>query len=282
VSKSNRSKPTKDKEPREREEYERVGMVDSLQCSRVEPTEYVAPDPGGKMAALFVVGLMRISSSAKAVATALIWHANSKNGRCDPGIGRLGHETNLCRTAVIKALKQLRREGILVRTRRKNASNAYQLNWRGLINAFVHFETAIVTGWCTKAHQGSALTDTPLVHERAPKPIKRTHEGNPCPERVSSDEATSVENQRGKEEGKQGELVGKPSPTLDLTAGLYAEAKAEVLSKLTEFEKDWLSSEGLGAAIAAEVEEPGSGRAIAASLAHLSWMQSRKDKREAS
>jgi hypothetical protein len=55
-----------------------------------------------------------------------------------------------------------------------------------------------------------------------------------------------------------------------------------VLSKLTEFEKDWLSSEGLGAAIAAEVEEPGSGRAIAASLAHLSWMQSRKDKREAS
>ena len=99
---------------------------------------------------------------------------------------------------------------------------------------------------------------------------------------MSSDEATSVENQRGKEEGKQGELVGRPSPILDLTVGLYAEAKAEVLSKLTEFEKDWLPSECLGAAIAAEVEEPGSGRAIAASLAHLYWMQSRKDKREAS
>ena len=141
------------------DDYEHDAMVDSLRCSREDPTEYEPPRSGGKMAALFVVGLMRISAGAKAVATALIWHANSRSGRCDPGIGRLGHETSMSRSAVIRAIKELRRKGVLVRTRRSNASNAYQLNWRGLAKLFL---TMIVTGWCQKRHQGSAKTDTPL------------------------------------------------------------------------------------------------------------------------
>jgi hypothetical protein len=200
------------------DDYEHDAMVDSLRCSREDPTQYEPPQSGGKMAALFVVGLMRISAGAKAVATALIWHANSRSGRCDPGIGRLGHETSMSRSAVIRAIKELRRKGVLVRTRRSNASNAYQLNWRGLAKLFLYFETVIVTGWCQKRHQGSAKTDTPLVSELTPKPIKTTHEGNPCPERVSPDGATDTGCQKEDEEGLQREPVERPSTNSNLPA----------------------------------------------------------------
>jgi DNA-binding Lrp family transcriptional regulator len=208
----NNPKRNESQSEREREDYELTGMVDAIQCARDgEPTQYEAPEAGGKMKALFVVGLTRISAGAKAVATALIWHANSKTGRCDPGIGRLGHETGLSRSGVIRALKELCRKGILVRTRRSNASNAYQLNWRGLAKTFIDFETVTVTGW-HKRDQGSARNATPLVSETPPKPIKRTHEGNPCPERVSPNGATRVGSKKENEEGIQGEPVERPSP----------------------------------------------------------------------
>jgi hypothetical protein len=56
-------------------EIERCGMIDSLQCSREEPTQYEAPESGDKMRALYVIALMDLSNGAKAVAAALVWHA---------------------------------------------------------------------------------------------------------------------------------------------------------------------------------------------------------------
>ena len=50
-----------------------------------------------------------------------------------------------------------------------------------------------------------------LVH----KPIKGTHEGNPCPERVSPNGATSVGCKKENEEGIQGEPLERPSPNVN-------------------------------------------------------------------
>lgn len=118
------------------------------------------------------------------------------------------------RANAIRALNELCRKGILVRTGRSNASNAYQLNWCGVAKTFVYFETVIVTG-CHKRHQGSARNATSLVSETPPKPIKRTHEGNPCPERVSPNGVTSVECKKENEEGIQREPVERPSTNGD-------------------------------------------------------------------
>jgi hypothetical protein len=126
------------------EDHERIGMIDSLQCSRPEPTKYLKPEKGDKMAALYVIATMKLSSSAKAVAGALIWHASSNNGRCDPGLDRLCHETGLSESGVKKARRELERAGILRREQRAkgrgNATTAYHLNWDRLRAAFDRFE----------------------------------------------------------------------------------------------------------------------------------------------
>ena len=111
-----------------------------------QPTRYVAPEKFDKMFALYVAGLSRISASAKAVAAALIWHANSKTGRCDPGQKRLAYETRLSRRTVRKAVTELLKRGFILfaRVRRGYRTNAYQINWPGLRRAFEEFEQRVL------------------------------------------------------------------------------------------------------------------------------------------
>jgi hypothetical protein len=73
--------------------------------------------------------------------------------------------------------------------------------------------------------------------------------------------------------GNQGERVAgalKQHPN--------AQAIHRIVRGLTPFERQWLSPEGLEAAVDSELREPGSGSKIAKSLAHLSWMQNRKER----
>lgn len=65
-------------------------MVDAIQCARDGgPTQCEAPEAGGKMKALFVVGLTRISAGAKAVATALIGTLTPKLDAAIPALDGL-------------------------------------------------------------------------------------------------------------------------------------------------------------------------------------------------
>jgi hypothetical protein len=122
------------------DETEHASMVDSIRCFRQAPTEYEAPEKGDKMRALYAIALLGLSNGAKAVAAILIWHANSRTGRCDPGVDRIVYEGMRNRRSVEWALKELRDKTVLVRKRRGQSTNAYQINWPLLRTAYAEFE----------------------------------------------------------------------------------------------------------------------------------------------
>ena len=177
------------------EEYERIGMINSLQCGREEPTQYEAPGEN-RLFALFGLGLMHLSSAAHNVGAALIWHANRHTGRCDPGIETLARETQRDRSTVIRAIKELRRKGVLRRERRGQRSNAYHIDWNRLAQKFRQFQWLITAR--KSARGGETATSlsgesaTPLVARTPPEPMKRTNEENQCPERVHSPPANDT------------------------------------------------------------------------------------------
>ena len=72
-----------------------------------------------------------VSGIARAVAGCIARHANDKTGLGWPGMGRIVNETGFCRTAVVKAIKELERGGHVTVGRfkvgKKNTVNRYQL-----------------------------------------------------------------------------------------------------------------------------------------------------------
>jgi DNA-binding transcriptional MocR family regulator len=264
------------------DEIERCGMIDSLQCSREEPTQYEAPESGDKMRALYVIALMDLSNGAKAVAAALVWHANSRTGRCDPGLQRLAYETNRSRQTVINAIHELRRKGVLSKKRRGQSTNAYHINWPVLGGKFREFESRVTQVTFLKRGYknldlGGTEPCTSEVKKPVPEPIKRTHEGNPCPERVLSGESTYVSSFPKEKEGIQGKPVeGLPTnyqrpaepdvyTLINLNVERTEEAAASVDADLSRHRNyqallGWPELEShLSDAAAAELREKGSG-----------------------
>lgn len=103
-----------------------------------------------------------------AVGAALVWHFNSRTGRCDPGIGRLCRETGYKRRAVFTSLRRLEARGYIGRARHGGGAltNAYTINWLALVEFAETWETCNIrnvtpqTGAreCTPPVHGSALT----------------------------------------------------------------------------------------------------------------------------
>ena len=129
--------------------FDHEGLVDvaaTIEHRAESPTLYEAPGKK-RLGALYGLNLMKLSSAAHIVGTALIWHANCYTGRCDPSRGALIRETGLSRNSVIRAIKELERNGILrVQRRRRSGrqiSNAHHLNWDKLERKFFHFERLI-------------------------------------------------------------------------------------------------------------------------------------------
>jgi len=236
-----------------------------------EPTQYEAPGEGDKMRALYALGLMDLSNGAKAIGAALIWHANSLKGRCDPGMQRLAYETIRTRRTVINAISELRRKGVLRKQRRGQGTNAYHINWRWLASKFQEFESRVTSVrflkmGCKNLHLGREEPFTPVVKEPAPEPIKITYEENPCPERVRPPSVadTNVISLKEKEEGIQRtrEEVESLSTNSKPPEGLSDDEAYTVVSGYCR-EHHWafLTEEDLDAATRAELRESGSGRA---------------------
>jgi hypothetical protein len=102
-----------------------------------KPVEYVRPPNGEKWKAHAGAALSTLSGSAKAVAYALIEHANTDTGRCDPSVARLCLGTCLPKRTVQRALCELRMAGFISTLRRGRnaggrATNAYQIEWAAL------------------------------------------------------------------------------------------------------------------------------------------------------
>src|SRR5215831_14237594 len=70
------------------EDYERDAMIDSIQCRRDEPTEYIAPEPDQKWRARNVISFhfrylgYKAPSGYRDVLLCAIDHANPTTGRC--------------------------------------------------------------------------------------------------------------------------------------------------------------------------------------------------------
>jgi len=95
-------------------------------------TLYTPPKKGQKTAALHVVGRADLPDCAKRVFSALVWHANQTDGRCDPSHELLLHGAGLkSPTSVSKGLAALMRAGFIIEVRkaRPHYSAAYQINW---------------------------------------------------------------------------------------------------------------------------------------------------------
>ena len=75
--------------------------------------------------------VLPVSGIARAVAGCIARHANDQTGLGWPGMGTIVNETGFCRTAVVKAIKELERGGHVTVGRfkvgKKNTANRYQL-----------------------------------------------------------------------------------------------------------------------------------------------------------
>jgi hypothetical protein len=237
-----------------------------------KPTQYEAPGEGNKMRALYALGLMDLSNGAKAIGTALIWHANSAKGRCDPGMQRLAYETTRCRRTVINAISELRRKGVLRKQRRGQATNASHINWQSLASKFQEFESRVTSvrflkQGCKNVHLGSAEPCTSVVQKLAPEPMNLTHESNPCHEMVcppSVADTHVISFSEGKKENgiqERGE-VERPSTNSQPPEG---PTDGEVQNTVSEYCKgiwEFVTPEEFETAMAAEFREAGAGMAV--------------------
>ena len=112
------------------EDHERNGMIDSMQCIREEPTEYVPPPRGTKWRIFRSIGMLPIESNDKAVLSLIVDHANPTTGRADPGQLRIARLLGLAIRTVKRSIARLLKTPYLSRTLRGLSSTAYQVNSR--------------------------------------------------------------------------------------------------------------------------------------------------------
>jgi len=115
---------------------------------RTEATiTYLPPPEKLKWQMYATAGLLdNINGADKAVLACLIGHANTKTGRCDPSQERIAAMTRLDTRAVRRSIANLVKAGLLGLLRRGRvgrggrATNAYQVNWQRLRQAFAQYE----------------------------------------------------------------------------------------------------------------------------------------------
>jgi hypothetical protein len=175
---------------------------------------------------------------------------------------------------------------VLRKKRRGQSTNAYHINWRLLGCKFQEFESRVTNVTFLKRGYknldlGSPEPCTSEVQNLVPEPIKRTHEENPLPERVSqpSADVTNIDSFLS-EKGIQREPVGKPSPSTQSTeppgGPSRAGAETAVSGYCTAFDWEHLSQEAYEAAITAEIEAPGAGFAVVKAASQEAWRAKRK------
>jgi hypothetical protein len=228
-------------------------------------------------------------------------HSNINNGRCDASQRLIALETGFHRNTVRRVLQWVEDNTPFLtierRTRRpggKFKSHAYHVQWQALE---LHWIAIIENIEATKeAWRDESVTEPPChikgVHGhvtsrgdtvRAPSRVCSNHEslnhedGNTSL-RVPSNEATHAEGQiRENEEGKQEQRVESASTNSQPLEGpSYGEAQERVSRYCVAFHWDHLTEQEFDAAVAAEMEVVGSGRAVIDAAANRTWQAKRK------
>lgn len=102
---------------------------------------FTAPREGQKLAACYALHFMPgLTQRERRVAACLVWHANAKTGRCDPGMASLAKRTRLDKRDLRRAIKGLLEKGIIHRALRGQNSTAYRIAWDHFTKVFSEFE----------------------------------------------------------------------------------------------------------------------------------------------
>jgi hypothetical protein len=196
----------------EMEDYERDAMVDSLQCSREEPTKYVPPPRGTKWRIFRAIGMLPIESNDKAVLSLIVDHANPITGRADPGQLRIARLLGLTIRTVKRCIRRLRKTPYLSRTLRGLSSTAYQVHWAAILHHDRTYEAAKRCQTCPLDGDSAVplvVSDSSPKNEKGKRKEKTKHEMAP------SNEGASL---NAYQNGFQGDPSGDALQTLQSSA----------------------------------------------------------------
>jgi hypothetical protein len=197
---------------REMEDYERIGMIDSMQCARDAPTEYVPPPHKTKWRIFRAIGMLPIESNDKAVLSLIVDHANPITGRADPGQLRIARLLGLTVRTVKRCIRRLRKTPYLSRTLRGLSTTAYQVHWAAIL---YHDRTYDAAKRCQTCPLDGDSAVPLVVSEPSPKNEKGKRKEKTKHEMAPSNEGASL---NASQNGFQVGANGDASTTLDPSA----------------------------------------------------------------
>jgi len=249
------------------------------------------PNPDAKWKALLAVCAMPgWNGTMKGVMACLIECANFYSGKCCPSEEWIAAQLGCDPCSVKRAIKRLKSKYLMVLHRNlptdtKWKSNAYLIGWTALINRCHH-----VFPWTDRKHRGATLHEqggNVAQNRGAEVPRKdiekRNIEGRYEPKRVHPPSAAdtnlySLSERKGIQE--RGEVESASTNPQPPEGPSYGEAQERVSGYCVAFHWDHLTEQEFDAAVAAEVQEVGSGRALIDAAAQNTWQAKRKGQRQ--
>jgi hypothetical protein len=99
------------------------------------------PPPKGQWWKVFAaINILSITGADKAVLSCLVEHANAKTGRCFPAQSLVAVETGCDLRVVVRSVANLLKTIYVARSRRRQTSNMYEINFDALLEAFAEYK----------------------------------------------------------------------------------------------------------------------------------------------
>ena len=131
--------------------------------AKVEASEIIAlPARGDKLASVYGLLAANLSQGALKVGMALVWHFNTKTGRCDPSHKRLAEETGQTDRSVRRAIGELIGCGLVTQSRHGGGAftNAYAIQWARLRKLY--------SAWLSEHGLAANTPDADVLPPRTP------------------------------------------------------------------------------------------------------------------
>jgi hypothetical protein len=280
-----------------RGKWEDVAWETDGETISVEDTQYLQqekgddrlpdnPPPGPKWKAKKALCRMNLNGAEYVVFACLIDRANGKTGLCYPSEEFIAGWTSRLKRTVRRAIDTLKSKRLIMVIDRGTTSNRYVIQWRPLFEAYAQIER-FETESKNRREQKEAPQDSksgPTSRQKvAPKPYGlepwKHNPGHEVAHPPSAADAVVSFFERKK--GIRGEPVGRPSPfarSPEPPEGSPSRQQAETTLSASCTAFDWyhLKPEAYEAAVAAEIEAPGTGAAAMKAASHEAWRARRK------
>jgi hypothetical protein len=279
-------------------EFDREATIENREFLREsngeKPAQYEAPGEEKKWRARDLLDIhwpltgIECPASYNRIMSCIIGHANPKDGVCYPRQSTVAIETGYSLETVKRAIRWWKKQGFLETESRGLAhALAYHPQWNLLETFWLAAASDIDEQKASRVTKGTYGKITKGTygegHHADLQNLKvETSKDESHPERARSDERAFVEGLRGKEEGIQdrGEVESASTNSQPLEGPSYDEASQRVVGYCKAFHWDHLTHDEFKSAIAAEMVEVGSGRAVVDAAAQKTWALKRKGNRQ--